>query len=116
MKRAVLKRLDKDFKRFIRERDKVCQQGGRYGGRCGGILHCSHIHSVGAWPNLKFTPLNAVGLCFRHHLFWWHKEPTEATEWIRDYLGEANWHDLEEFQQTVTLKGKTEKEIRAWWY
>lgn len=43
----------------------------------------SHVKSKGAYPHLKFDLQNMVLLCRGHHLYWWHKEPTEAGEWFK---------------------------------
>ena len=113
MTRKETNRLKTIFNRLIRERDKVCQVGNKFGG-CGGVLQCSHIHSVGAYKNLQFHPTNAAALCFRHHLFWWHKNPAESGMWIREFLG-AKWEDLELLKRTYTLKDKTPDDLYRLW-
>ena len=52
--------------------------------KCGGTenLQCSHVKSVGAHPSLKYNLDNAICLCYKCHLHWWHKEPTEAGLWF----------------------------------
>lgn len=51
------------------------------------FLQTSHIYPVGKYPRSRFDPDNAVALCGPCHLFWWHKHPIEAAEWIRERLG-----------------------------
>jgi hypothetical protein len=47
------------------------------------VMQCSHIHSIGAYPSLRFDPMNALPMCGRHHRFFWHDEPGDAWEWFR---------------------------------
>jgi hypothetical protein len=47
------------------------------------VMQCSHIHSVGAYPNIRFDPMNALPMCGRHHRFFWHDEPGDAWEWFK---------------------------------
>lgn len=52
------------------------------------VMQCSHVHSIGAYPNLRFDPMNVLPLCGRHHLFWWHDRPLESSEWFKhNYKG-----------------------------
>jgi 5-methylcytosine-specific restriction endonuclease McrA len=80
-----------DFNKLIRLRDGKCMY-------CGTTenLQCSHVKSVGAYPHLRLDDMNAITLCMKHHLYWWHKEPTEAGKWFENtfpdqalYLEEA---------------------------
>jgi hypothetical protein len=48
------------------------------------VMQCSHVHSIGAYPNLRFDPMNALSMCGRHHNFWWHLEPTESWDWFKE--------------------------------
>lgn len=48
------------------------------------IMQCSHIHSIGSCPNLRFDPMNALPMCGRHHMFWWHLEPAESWDWFKE--------------------------------
>ena len=71
------------------------------------VMQCSHIHSVGAYPNLRFDPMNALSMCGRHHRFFWHDEPGDAWMWFEktypgryEYLLKAKniiikWTDLQ---------------------
>ena len=52
--------------------------------RCGkvGVLHMSHIYPKGAYRGMQYDPENLKFLCVRHHLFWWHRDPIGAKEWL----------------------------------
>jgi hypothetical protein len=45
-------------------------------------LHCSHILSVGAHPNLRFDILNVCCHCSYCHRFKWHDNPLGGMEWF----------------------------------
>jgi hypothetical protein len=54
--------------------------------KCGntyGMTQCSHVHSIGAYPNLRYDPMNVLPLDARCHKFWWHDEPGDAWEWFK---------------------------------
>ena len=82
------KKLLAEFKPLIKARDGRCLNGGNLGGSCGGHLHCSHIWPEGEYSCLALHPLNAVSLCTKHHLWWWHKNILAAAEWLPGVLGE----------------------------
>ena len=46
------------------------------------VMQCSHIHSIGAYPNLRFDPMNAFPMCGFCHPRFWHEEPGEAWPWF----------------------------------
>ena len=78
------KKLKVAFSRYIIARDKVCQMAGKIDevfAACGGVLQCSHIKTTKAYPNLRYDPVNAIALCYRHHIHYWHKETGEAYKW-----------------------------------
>ena len=41
-------------------------------------MECSHVLSIGAYPALRFDIFNVLPMCSRHHIWWWHDEPTES--------------------------------------
>jgi len=54
------------------------------------VPQCSHIIPRTVF-SLRFDTQNGVCLCKRCHLYWWHKNPMAAMEWIKtirdiDYL------------------------------
>lgn len=85
MKKSPVHKLkDKLFeqvKKICRERTG-CIAAGQGGKRCGGVIQASHIKSEGAWKNLFLDPRNIYGKCYTHHIFWWHKDTTEAAKWF----------------------------------
>lgn len=48
------------------------------------VMQCSHIHSVGAYRNLRFDPMNVFPMCGRCHRFFWHDEPGDAWDWFKE--------------------------------
>lgn len=101
-KERIAKKL---FSQYIRERDGKCQKCGKTTS-----LQCSHVNSVGAYPALRFDPFNAIALCHRCHIYWWHKEPLEASEWFQNkfpaqyaYLVEAR-HESEKVDLLGTIE------------
>lgn len=71
---------DNHFSRYVRMRDGCCVY-------CGSTenLHCSHVLSRSI-SVLRCDPENAITLCARHHLYWWHKDVIGAARWF-----EATW-------------------------
>lgn len=86
-KKYLKNKADKLFSAFIRAEGK-CEW-------CGAVndtLQCAHIFTR-SYNITRFDPLNAVCLCAKCH--WrWHKEPIEAVEWIREYLGSDVYDEL----------------------
>lgn len=79
----IKKQLDKLVKDYVKERDDyTCQKCGAKvtGSNC----HASHIYPVGSCSLLQFEPLNLKVLCYHCHINWWHKNPIEADEWIKE--------------------------------
>lgn len=50
-------------------------------------LQCSHIYPKGKYPRARFHLKNAIPLCAACHIYWWHKHPIAAAEWIRETMG-----------------------------
>lgn len=80
-RRATTKELDDLLRQLILKRDGGCVVRGF--GECGGALTVSHIKPKGKYPSLRHEPDNVVLKCWRHHLHWWHKDVTAASEWFR---------------------------------
>lgn len=91
------------YSSFIRKRDGKCR-------KCGSTksLQCSHIRSIGAYKYLEFEPQNAIALCLRCHLYWWHKEPIDASKWFRETFPEIDAYLNERIRQhhQTTIKEK----------
>ena|ERR1035437_1850698 len=56
--------------------------------RCSKIdrLQMSHIYPKGTHRKMEFLPENLKLLCVGCHLYWWHKNPIEAWEWLRETI------------------------------
>lgn len=76
-----IKKLDKLFSQYIRNRDKRCLRCGKKEN-----LQCAHIFSRRHF-NTRWDEENAVTLCYACHLHWAHKEPVEFTEFVKKILG-----------------------------
>ena len=100
-RRAFINKLRTEYSRLIHIRDNnTCQKCGGQGDR----LNTSHIYPKGAYPSMQFLPENSKLLCFRCHLFFWHRDPIEAQKWIREYLGLEKYDKLRERSQiTVSV-------------
>jgi hypothetical protein len=113
--------LLEDVKKLVRESGKCAawDQGGKH---CGGVMQASHIKSEGAYKNLFVDPNNILPMCWVHHFFWWHKEPTEAGEWLKkkfpfryEYL---EWAKKEHVDWTLdliaSLRAATKKDLGSY--
>lgn len=49
-------------------------------------LQMSHIYPKGKHRRLEHEPENVKLLCVGCHLYWWHKNPVEAWEWLTTVL------------------------------
>lgn len=83
-RKRLTDRLDDLCREVIRARDNnQCQ-------RCGKTIEgsdsqMSHIIAKGNGASLRrFDLLNIVLMCGRCHLYWWHKEITEAGKWFAE--------------------------------
>ena len=81
--RTITKAVQKEFNKMVAS-DKPCAMcGKRYE-----VMHCSHIHSIGAYPNLRFDIMNVLPKCARCHKWVWHDDPGTAWPWfIRNHPG-----------------------------
>lgn len=63
--------------------------------RCGKETNLQDSHIVSRkYQSTRWNLDNHIPLCVGCHLFWWHKEPTEAYPWIREKIGEAGINRL----------------------
>lgn len=62
----------------------IARDGGEKCLYCGGTntLQLSHIYPKGSYRRMEYDPMNVKLLCMRHHLYWWHRNPVEAKEWL----------------------------------
>jgi len=81
-RKKMTNKLDELCKQIIRERDDwICQHCGKP--VKGSDAHTSHIIPKGngaSWR--RFDLLNIQLLCSHCHLYWWHKNITEAGKWF----------------------------------
>ena len=80
------KYLDQLFSKVVRARGK-CEKCGKRSN-----LQTSHIYSRSA-KETRWLLENALCLCAGDH-FWWHKQPIEAIEWLKGYLGIKKYEAL----------------------
>lgn len=80
-------RADDAFSKFIRARDKACQECG-----VNDPLQCAHLISR-RYRATRWDPTNAVALCIRcHKRFTEH--PLEWDLWCSVHLGQEGWESL----------------------
>ena len=117
-KKAPKKEIQKEFNKMIAHANSCakCYQTFK-------VMQCSHIHSIGAYPNLRFDPMNALPMCGRHHNFWWHLEPTESWDWFKknfpgryEYLLKAKnkhieWTDEKLYEVRKNIKERNLKAL-----
>jgi hypothetical protein len=77
-KRKLVSQCDVLVRQLVLSRDgyKCCKCGGT------NVLQAAHILSKGPWSRIRFTPLNVLTLCLKHHIYWAHKSPVEFQEWL----------------------------------
>jgi len=78
------------------------------------VMQCSHIHSIGAYPNLRFDVMNVLPLCGRHHNFWWHLEPSESWDWFKENHPGRYQYLLKAKNKVVQRKRDDYIQIRKW--
>jgi len=83
-------------------RELVKERDGAKCLRCGKIdrLQLSHIYPRGRYKTMAYDPLNLKMLCVGCHLFWWHKHPKEAWEWLHTVMPQERLDNLKRMSQT----------------
>lgn len=73
--------------------------------RCGTDknLQMSHIFPRGEFPGMMFMEDNIQTLCARHHLWWFHKNPVHAYQWLIEVVTPKT---LDKLDRLTTLKLK----------
>ena len=92
-KKTIKNKLDKVFSELTRSKGK-CE-------RCGSTetLQTSHIYSRSNL-SVRWDTLNATCFCASCH-WWWHKNPTEGTDWLRGYYTEQQYEELKQRANAV---------------
>lgn len=81
-KKSPKRKLNQAVDLLIKE--QVLERDGHACVRCGKTqgLAASHILPKGRYPRLRFELLNLLTMCTGCHIFWWHKNPIEAKQWL----------------------------------
>lgn len=74
--------------------------------RCGKTtsLHLSHIYPKGRYKSMEYDPDNIKLLCNACHLFWWHKNPIEAGEWLKSVIPSGRLSRLKTMSEDNTKR------------
>lgn len=75
MRSPKMRSLDNLFSKVIRARDGKCLHCGKLES-----LQCSHVLPR-TYISVRWNLNNAITLCYRCHIYWWHKYPHEAVAW-----------------------------------
>lgn len=85
------KTLDKKLGTWLRETFTECAYCNKPN-----YLQVSHILPKGAYPHLRYDPINILPMCGHCHNFIWHANPVESGKWFernypqrKEYLDEA---------------------------
>lgn len=104
-KAGITKVLDDLCRQIILNRDgHRCRRCGK--GKPSAVLQASHVYPRGSYPSLRWEPQNIVTLCVKCHLYWWHRNPIEAMQWIESELGRP---ELDRLKMIGLTRGKTDK-------
>lgn len=111
-KTRLIKKLDSKFSKLVRLRDKKCLKTGSVKS-----LQCSHIITRKNYQ-YRWNFRNAKTLSMAAHLYWWHKEPVEAIDWLQKELPlHYNWamnhkhKDLPFFKNNLITLEEIEEEL-----
>lgn len=75
----LIKKADLLFSELIHQRGK-CE-------RCSKTTGLQTAHIIPRTnKHLRWNPDNALLLCIKCHLYWWHRNPLEAMEWFKLYF------------------------------
>jgi len=66
-----------------------------------GVLHMSHIYPKGKHRRMEYMAKNLKFLCLSCHLYWWHRSPIEAWEWLSATLDKGRLQELKRAANTV---------------
>ena len=92
-KKLLTRKLDKLVSAIVRSRG--------YCVKCGGTSHLQACHIFSrTYRSVRWDMLNMLCLCAKCH-FWSHKNPILFTEFIREYLGDLNYHTLKNIATSI---------------
>lgn len=102
MRSPKMRYLDNVFSKIIRTRDGKCLH-------CGTTqnLHCSHVLPR-TYISVRWNLDNAIALCYRCHIYWWHKYPHDAVAWF-DKLYPKRYGDILEIALKHQKINRTEE-------
>jgi 5-methylcytosine-specific restriction endonuclease McrA len=82
IRQKLKEKIDKEFSRIIRKRDKnVCQHCGVYK-EDNRAMHVSHVIPKSKGLIVRWEVQNAMCLCFHCHFHFWHSSPLQASKWF----------------------------------
>lgn len=106
-----LDKVQKAFNDAIKRRDARCMI--KDCEACYGQLECSHYHTVGSHPSLRFYPPNAYAQCQKHH--WNHhnrKEPALVNTYYHWIIG-YHYNDVQKMEELKNRYIKYTDELKA---
>lgn len=82
--------------------------------KCGSTekLCASHIYPKGTYRKMEYDYDNAVTFCYRCHIYWWHKNPVEAVEWLEKNIDKSRLDRLKLRSQVIDKKPMDYKLIK----
>jgi 5-methylcytosine-specific restriction endonuclease McrA len=77
-------------------------------------LCASHIYPKGTYRKMEWDDENAVAFCVHCHIYWWHKNPIEAWEWLEKNIAPERLARLKLMTQTINKKPLDYKLIKVY--
>ncbi len=50
-------------------------------------------------------------MCIQHHIYWWHKNPLEAHNWLQKHIGQERYEYLFRLRDAYKEKKWFEKDV-----
>lgn len=97
-------------------RDYIALRDGEICLKCkrpGMVLSLSHIYPKGRYRSMELEPLNIKFLCYACHIFFWHRNPIEAHEWLQTAIPKERLAKLKLMAQTQ-YKAPKYPELKLW--
>lgn len=84
--------------------------------RCGRTeqIQLSHIYPKGTHRKMELEPENLKFLCLKCHLFFWHKSPVEAWEWLEKTVDRGRLNRLK-LQANTINKNQMDPKLYILW-